>query len=188
MARNGRQQSRATLSVNTRQRERGAVVRLVPREELEIPDPPADLRPAALAAWADFWRSDAARAAQPADWRSIRRWAEALDQIERLNEVLRKPASKGGGMFTQGSNGQPRLNPLISEIRHLEAIVERAEDRHGMSAQSRMRLGIDVQSGPGGGAGGSTSASVDAMNAALREQMARRSAATEDELEGYEPV
>lgn len=182
-----RNRSTATVSKNTRARDRGNVVRLVPREELEVPDPPADLRPAALTAWHDFWRSDAARAAQPADHRSIRRWAEALDQIERLNEVLRKPADEGGGMFTQGSHGQPRLNPLISEIRHLEAVVERAEDRHGMNAQSRMRLGIDVEKpGAGGSSGGGYG--VDAMNRALRDSMDRAAAGADGELDGFEHV
>jgi P27 family predicted phage terminase small subunit len=176
MARHGRQKRRAMLSPENRRP--GAVVHLVPREELEVPDAPAGLRPESLAAWEGFWASDVARAVQRADWRRLTQWIEAVDELAAMRGVLREH-----GMVVSGSKGQPALNPLVSQIRYLEGVIERAEDAFGMSPAGRMRLGVDTgeQRAPAG---------VDALAAATREAFSRRmeQLAADPATDGFESV
>lgn len=176
MSRAGPQKARSRL-VSKSQADQRRSLTLLPAEQLEVPDPPANLLKKARETWAAFWRSDVARAVQPSDHRRLFRWIEAVDQLERLREQLKKQ-----GMFTEGSKGQPRLNPLLSELRYLEGVIDKVEEQFGMTPQARLRLGLDVDPDAGKIGGG-----VDALNRAMREAM-ERAESSDDADDGFDDV
>lgn len=99
------------------------------------------LDPVAVIAWDGFWRSPLARLVrEDSDQVALRRWALALDELERLQAQF--DADDEGGMLTYGSTGQPKLHPFFDRMKELRSTIERIEERFGMDPLSRMRLGI----------------------------------------------
>lgn len=118
------------------------------------PDPPSGLLVTSAAAWSALWASPVASTYLPSDLSALRRLFELLDERERAFEVARD------ARLTEGSKGQPVLNPLLGYVAELASEIRALEDRFGLSPRARMQLGI---------AFGEAHRSLDALNAAFLE-------------------
>jgi P27 family predicted phage terminase small subunit len=118
------------------------------------PDPPHGLLLASVAAWSALWSSPVASTYLPSDLPALRRLFELLDERERAFSVARD------GRLTEGSKGQPVLNPLLAYVGDLATEIRALEDRFGLTPRARMQLGI---------AFGEAHRSLDALNAAFLE-------------------
>jgi P27 family predicted phage terminase small subunit len=66
------------------------------------------------------------------------------------------------GRVVEGSQGQPRPNPLYKQVQEFQAEARQLEDRFGLSPMSRLRLGITFAD---------AQASLDGLNARLAAKM-----------------
>lgn len=105
---------------------------------LDTADRPDGLCPEAQRVWDDFWASDISAAAKRSDHYALRRWIEAVDEREGLMKTVRK------SQFVDGSQGQPRLNPLFKRLGEVEKHIADFEERFGMTPRARAALGIEV--------------------------------------------
>lgn len=111
--------------------------------ELGPPKEPAPALPehkwlrATCGVWERFWASPIAQAVDRAsDLPRIERWITYVDEWHRALRGFRK------SRLVEGSQGQPVLNPLGDYMLKLEAQIDRAEEKFGMTPLDRMRLGI----------------------------------------------
>lgn len=84
--------------------------------------------------WRDFWASDQGRKLPPSRHPKVRRlfgWYHRRNLIERRVDRLfatpRSDSKKPDPLFVDGSTGQPKVNPLIGELRSIEAAIENLE-------------------------------------------------------------
>jgi hypothetical protein len=102
------------------------------------PRMPSGLCSAAQNAWQAFWTSPVSGAMAPADLAMVIRWIRNVDRYHRLiAKADRKP-------MVMGSQGQPRPNPLYDLCFKLEASIDNAERRMGISPLDRLRLGAQL--------------------------------------------
>jgi P27 family predicted phage terminase small subunit len=80
------------------------------------------------------------------------------DELERLREAIELT-----GRVVDGSQGQPRPNPLYKQVEAFQAEARQMEDRFGLSPLSRLRLGITFAD---------AQASLDGLNARLAAKLA----------------
>jgi len=137
------QDKRAGRAARTSKAAPGPVVlAAVPRADAAIPACPEGLDGAAQRAWADFWHSPMAHAVDyGADGAALRRW------IACVSERAHVAAALAGELTVEGSMGQKVLNPLVGYMDKLTKEVTHYEEHFGMTALSRMRLGIAIESG-----------------------------------------
>ena len=129
-------------------------------------DQPASLRPSAdpswreptLEQWVAFWSSPLAAQVEPSDVPALRRLFWITDELGRMREALEVT-----GRVVEGSQGQPRPNPLYKQISELQSEARQLEDRFGLSPRSRLQLGIAL---------GAAHASLDSLNERLAAKMA----------------
>lgn len=125
------------LRQNTERRDIGLVS--IPGGLADPPDPPAGLLAETVADWQAFWSSPLATAAVPAtDLPAITRLFRLRDERERMARVVRR------ARIVAGSEGQPRANPLYSQINSFDAEIRQIEDRFGLTPMARLRLGITL--------------------------------------------
>lgn len=148
MARTGRPRKREVARQGHRQYEERPQLAVVPRSDAEpadvepIPMPPtrADEKPLgvrALLLWDAFWDSKVHGAVDlRSDWRQLSQLFRDIDEIERLQVVIAEEP------LVEGSQGQPRQNPLMAREEALEARIRQAEEKFGMTPQDRERLGL----------------------------------------------
>ena len=106
-------------------------------EELCVPSCPRGLLKRSRERWDAYWRSDVARAADVvADLHRVERWITAVDEYDRCMPLLRKERT------VEGSQGQPRLNPLASYLAQIQTELKTAEADLGLTPMARLRLGI----------------------------------------------
>lgn len=98
---------------------------------------PTGMLKAQQEAWNRYWLSDVAGALTPEAWPLVCRYFQYLDEHARSLSVLRK-----GHRLVEGSQGQPRLNPLADYVARLEASMGRIETELGLSPMARARLGV----------------------------------------------
>ena len=104
---------------------------------MTAPKPPNGLLKAARDRWAQFWESQAALAVDLAsDMPRLIRWIQVTDEYDRAANVIRQ------ARVVKGSMGQPVLNPLVSYLTHLEAMITRTEREFGMTPMARARLNL----------------------------------------------
>lgn len=85
--------------------------------------------------WRHYWRSPVSAAVDlGADAEALRRWMEAIDEVDKL-----LPACQASPLM-KGSMGQLVLNPLFRRLAELNRIIEGMEDRFGVTPRSRFRL------------------------------------------------
>lgn len=123
------------------------------------PVPAADQgwRETTVERWAGFWSSPLASQVEPSDEGAFRRLFKLYDEIDRLWEAVEVT-----GRIVEGSQGQPRPNPLFKQIEAFQAEARQLEDRFGLSPLSRLRLGITFAD---------AQASLDGLNARLAAKM-----------------
>lgn len=107
---------------------------------VEIPDPPhpagSRLRAETVVAWESFWRSELASLAKESDHPALVRLFRMYDMRASFEAmVLAQP-------MVAGSKGQPRVNPITSEIASLDSRIVALEDRFGLSPAARLKLGV----------------------------------------------
>ena len=120
----------------------GEVVAL-PRGQAAVVQATADLawRDEVQVAWAELWSSPLAGHIKPTDVPALRRLfdyrhslAVARDKFEAEPESV-------------GSMGQPVLSPWAAEIQRLEGVIQKLEDRFGLTPLARLRLGVTFEEG-----------------------------------------
>lgn len=137
-----------------RQRRGTDDLQVVPIGEVrKAPAPPKRVRKDIVRRWEAFWRSDIASQVEPSDHDALRRLFRLYDEIERLWDGI-----DGMGRVVEGSQGQPRPNPLFKQIEAFQAECRQLEDRFGLSPRARFNLGISFAA---------ASASFDDLNARL---------------------
>ena len=125
------------------------------------PVPAADgaWREATVERWAAFWSSPLASQVESSDEGAFRRLFKLYDEIDRLWEAV-----DATGRIVEGSQGQPRPNPLFKQVQEFQAEARQLEDRFGLSPLSRLRLGITFAD---------AQASLDGLNARLAAKLAQ---------------
>jgi len=126
------------------------------------PVPAADgaWREATVERWAAFWGSPLASQVESSDEGAFRRLFKLYDEIDRLWEAV-----DATGRIVEGSQGQPRPNPLFKQVQEFQAEARQLEDRFGLSPMARLRLGITFAD---------AQASLDGLNARLAAKMAEQ--------------
>lgn len=118
---------------------RGRTLTVAAPSERLVPPAPRGIGKVARQVWQDFWRSPVSAAVDlDADQYAVRRWILAIDEREELLAEVRTQR------VVTGSKGQLVLNPLYRRIDELTREIEKAEERFGITPQSRFRLQINV--------------------------------------------
>ena len=156
--------------VDRRQGHGTADVGLVPRAGLR-PVPAADgvWREGTVERWVAFWSSPLASQVEQSDEGAFRRLFWIYDELERLREAI-----EATGRVVEGSQGQPRPNPLYKQVQEFQAEARQLEDRFGLSPMARLRLGITFAD---------AQASLDGLNARLAAKIAEQD---DDLWEGFD--
>jgi len=90
--------------------------------------------------WQEYWDSDLAQTAQKVDFPAFYRLFQFYDEVERANRMVLKMGNKG--LLSVGSQGQPKVNPLIDLTIKLESSILKLEQELGLTPLARQRLGI----------------------------------------------
>lgn len=104
----------------------------------EPPDPQDAWLQATKARWAEFWSSQVALAVEVSDRPALLRLFSLYDERERAMRGYRARRT------VNGSQGQPRVNPLAQVVATFDAEIRQLEIQFGMTPASRARLGISV--------------------------------------------
>jgi P27 family predicted phage terminase small subunit len=103
------------------------------------PTAPRGLLPATRKHWRELWQSPVAHTWDRAsDIPALCRYITNLDRWSRYEQLVAQAP------IVRGSTGQLRANPLALRMDALEDQLRSAEDRFGLNAVSRLRLGIEV--------------------------------------------
>lgn len=118
-------------------RERGDLQVIQGRAPTVIPDPPDDLLPEIEEAWFHYWESEMAQVVTLAtDLPGLRRLFRYYDDLERTWALYRAQPEATGSM------GQTKISHWAKHAHDTEAIIQRLEDRYGLSPKSRLELGV----------------------------------------------
>ena len=105
-----------------------------------VPRPPAGLLSTSRRVWRAYWGSAVALVAEAEiDRPRVARWIRALDEYERVQEVVM------GARLIRGPDERLVLNPLVAYLADLRAELRSAETDLGLTPLARMRLGITYQ-------------------------------------------
>lgn len=82
--------------------------------------------------WRDFWASDQGSKLPPSRHPKVRRlfgWYHRRQLLERRVDRLFAPVRGRAKdkLYVDGSTGQPKVNPLIAELRSIESTIEAME-------------------------------------------------------------
>lgn len=134
----------------------GAIV--VQPDVVPVPAAGDSWRESTVERWSVFWTSPLASQVEQSDQGAFRRLFWIYDELERLREAIEVT-----GRVVEGSQGQPRPNPLYKQVESFQAEARQLEDRFGLSPLSRLRLGITFAD---------AQASLDGLNARLAAKVA----------------
>lgn len=151
-----------------------------PAERFVIPRPPLTnggqpLLPEVLLRWDAYWDSmlpSALDGVGGIDRLVVDDWARLESELLTLEQVIQS----GAAWLVQGSEGQPRLNPLLSERHAIRGRLHDLRQQLGIGPRARAQLGIDVA--------GAVSA-MDRMNEAI-DRGARGGHGDEDDADVYD--
>lgn len=125
---------------------------------LEMPKPDRSWLKSTVGEWADYWQSDVSGLVNAAsDVSGLRRLFTYRDEHARAAASFRKER------LSLGSQGQVKLSPMGDLMMKLEKLMLPLEDRYGLSAFARLRLGAEL---------GGAAKSLAEMNDALAAQVA----------------
>lgn len=132
----------------------------------DVPPPPAHWLRRIRDDWAAFWVSPLALAVEPVtDLPAVERLFSLRDERERAYRTFRKHR------LVKGSQKQWVLNPIARMVPVWDAEIRQLEDRFGLSARSRLQLGITART---------FADSLEGMNKELDEDPDDRSSVEED--------
>lgn len=126
----------------------------------KVPTPPKGLIPEARAVWREFWRSPLGDAVDyRGDGPALRRWITLVSLRERLMERFYGDGDDRLPLTVVGSTGANMvMHPLLRLEERYSREIMMYEDRFGMTALARMRLGVAI---------GQAHESLDAMRRRL---------------------
>jgi P27 family predicted phage terminase small subunit len=101
------------------------------------PEASVGWRPGTVERWDFFWESKLASNVEPSDEGALRRLFRLYDEIDRMWDAIEET-----GRVVEGSQGQPRPNPLFKQVETFQAEARQLEDRFGLSPMSRLKLGV----------------------------------------------
>jgi len=133
---------------------------LVPRmggSDVVVPHPDGAWTAGTLERWGEFWGSPLAAQVEASDYGALRRLFWLYDEVERLIFAIGET-----GRVVEGSQGQPRANPLYKQVQEFQAEARQLEDRFGLSPKARLALGISFAE---------AAMSLDALNEKLAQRM-----------------
>lgn len=104
---------------------------------LPVPAAEAGWRDETVERWGAFWSSPLARQVEPSDYGSLRRLFYLYDELDRMREAIEVT-----GRVVEGSQGQPRPNPLYGQVEKFSSEARQLEDRFGLSPLARLRMGV----------------------------------------------
>ncbi len=133
---------------------------VVPVQGRAVPAADQSWREGTVERWVTFWGSALASQVEPSDEGAFRRLFWIYDELDRLREAIDVT-----GRVVEGSQGQPRPNPLFKQVESFQAEARQLEDRFGLSPLSRLRLGITFAD---------AQASLDGLNARLAAKIAEQ--------------
>ena len=90
--------------------------------------------------WKNYWNSELASTAQSVDLPAFFRLFQFYDEVDRANRMILKLGNNG--LLSVGSQGQPKVNPLIDLTIKLESSILKLEQELGLTPLARQRLGI----------------------------------------------
>lgn len=98
------------------------------------PVPPRAWSAATKAWWRAFWESPQGQKLPPSLHPTVSRlfgWYHRRELLEkRVDRLFAAPRGKAADkLFVEGSTGQPKVNPLVAELRSVEAQIETMERR-----------------------------------------------------------
>jgi P27 family predicted phage terminase small subunit len=102
----------------------------------EIPDCDVTLSPRGEQRWAELWTAGWWLKPEM-DYPWVERICQAYDEIEVYRRAIRET-----GLLVAGSMGQQTANPLIAEVRRLEAGIRKDLSEIGFSPTARARLNL----------------------------------------------
>jgi P27 family predicted phage terminase small subunit len=126
-------------------------------KQRQVPSADVAWREGTVERWTVFWTSPLSSQVEPSDEGAFRRLFKLYDELERLWDAI-----EATGRVVEGSQGQPRPNPLFKQIESFQAEARQLEDRFGLSPMARLRLGITFAD---------AQASLDGLNARLAAKM-----------------
>lgn len=133
----------------------GVVSVAVTEDGAREPAPPHDPEwlPETIEQWHEYWASDISGLVNKAsDLSGVRRLFHYRDEHERALRAFRETR------LTLGSMKQVKASPMGALMQQLEKLIVPLEDRYGLSALARLKLGAEF---------GNTTKSLAEMNAAL---------------------
>ena len=111
---------------------------VVPLRSVQVrPEPESGWREGTVERWNFFWESKLASNVEPSDEGALRRLFRLYDEIDRMWDAVEET-----GRVVEGSQKQPRPNPLFKQIETFQAEARQLEDRFGLSPMSRLKLGV----------------------------------------------
>lgn len=121
----------------TTDRSRNATVVPIRDDGMVVPEPPDGLLPETARIWTNFWESEmSAPVKLGVDEFRLNRWVRYVDAWHRAMEVFEQEP------MVEGSQGQPRVNPIWKTIVELEKEIRATELEFGLTPLARSKLGI----------------------------------------------
>lgn len=119
------------------------------------PLPPGRWLKSSRQLWDSVWRSDVATAwERKGETALVARWLLHNEQLTRAYAGFRKAPT------VEGSTGQPRLNPLWTTIKDLEAMIAKLDEKLALTPWDRVRFGFK---------GARMAKTIDEINRAMEE-------------------
>lgn len=140
---------------DTRQNRITREIGIVPEDRVDVivPDPPKGLLKHSKQIWERLWQSKLYQLVElDTDMESMQAYIGLVDEYERARRAFRKER------VVEGSQGQPRLNPLGKWMLDLRKQIHQYEEAFGLTPQARFKLGI---------AFGEAQATIHDLNASL---------------------
>ena len=133
---------------------------LLPRSQdvAVVPQPDGAWSAGTVERWQDFWTSPLAQQVETSDHGALRRLFWLYDEVARLTVAIEET-----GRVVEGSQGQPRANPLYKQVQEFQAEARQLEDRFGLSPKARLQLGVTFAE---------AASSLDQLNERLAKRMA----------------
>jgi P27 family predicted phage terminase small subunit len=119
----------------------GAVVVLPSSVVASMATPALHWRPEVAEAWHELWSSPLAGIIKPTDVPALKRLFEYRHSLLHAQEQFEADPVGTGSM------GQEVLSPWATEVHRLEGVIEKLEDRFGLTPMSRLRLGVTFEEG-----------------------------------------
>ena len=110
-----------------------------------LPAPPGDLGERGTEEWKRIWAAGRAWLHAEEDYHWVEQVAHAYDDVQAFRDEIARTS-----LIVKGYNGQKTANPLIKEIRALEATIRICLSKLGFSPTDRARLAlgeIQIQGG-----------------------------------------